>query len=244
MTTAPPTTLRQRHRLALGERPVGTGLASIRSMTTRSTPTRRDAARNQERILAAAREAFDEAGAEASFEEIAHRAGVGVATVFRRFPSRANLVEAVFEQVLTEAEPEVVAMTDDPWQDVVSSVRVSVEVLASHPALLRQVQEAGLIDISRLQNYVQAVDPLLRRAQEAGVIRTDLLARDLAAIIVMVLAVRHQGDPLRADGERYLALLLDGLAPGPTPLPPPAHDDPDAVIQPILDPTNHRPDDR
>lgn len=209
-------------------------------MTKRTAPRRRDAAQNQERILVAARDAFDEIGATVSFEEIARRAGVGVATVYRRFPSRAELVEAVFDRMLAEMEPAVVTTTDDPWQDMVRSVRLSVEMLAGHSALLELAQEAGLITIMRLRAFTRAVDPLLVRAKEAGVVRSDLLARDLAAVITMTLAVRHRGDPHHNDGERYLALLLLGLRPNTTPLPPPAHDDPAATIQPLLTPTNIR----
>lgn len=211
-------------------------LVSVDAMTKRTAVLRRDAAENQERILAAARSAFDELGAAASFDEVARRANVGVATVFRRFPNRNQLVAAVFERLLTETEPTIVTVTDDPWEDVARSIRVTLELLSAHRGLLLLAQEAGIIDLGMLDRYTRAVDPLLERATNARVVRSDLLARDLAAVVLMALAVIHDGDPDQADRDRYLALLMEGLRPSKTPLPPPAKDHPDAILRPLLTP--------
>jgi AcrR family transcriptional regulator len=186
----------------------------------RGRSLRVDAARNYERILLAAGRAFEEAGPAVSLEEVARRAGVGVATVYRRFRNRDQLVRAVFEHLITtEIEPTTAGETDDPWHDLVGSLEATVDVLARRQVVLALAQEADAIDVESLHRYVRSMERLLGRAAAAGLVRPELQARDLAAVVVMALATVHPRDPDGADRRRYLALLVDGLRPAPATLP-------------------------
>ncbi|MET9090321.1 TetR family transcriptional regulator [Streptomyces sp. NPDC004237] len=161
---------------------------------------RSDAARNYERILGAAVLAFEEIGPEVTLEQIAEQAEVSVMTLYRRFRNRDQLVRAVFEHVLAaELKPLTAVHTDDPWQD--------------------------LVGIEGGHRFLEAVDGVLSRAVDAGVVRPELEPRDLTAIIAMNMVTVHPSDPHGVDRRRYLALVVDGLRPAATALPPPASHD-------------------
>jgi AcrR family transcriptional regulator len=178
-----------------------------------------DAARNHDRIVATAGAAFEELGAGVALEEVARRAGVGVATLYRRFRNRDQLVRAVFAHVFaTEIRP--AAGTGDPWRDLAHALEATVEAVAAHRVMIRLAHEVGAIDVDVVQSYLSSMDRLLRRAADAGLVRPELVARDLAAVVVMALATVRDRDPDGADRRRYLALLLDGLRPAPAALPP------------------------
>ena len=105
---------------------------------------RLDAVRNQERIVAAATAAFAELGADVTLDEVARRAGVGVATVYRRFRTRDQLVRAVVAHVLTaEIEPVAVVETDDPWRDLAATLEASVAAVAGHREVITLAHAAG-----------------------------------------------------------------------------------------------------
>lgn len=179
-----------------------------------------DAARNHERIAIAASEAFEELGPDASLEEVARRAGVGVATLYRRFGNRDTLVAAALEHVMTsEIEPAISIDTGDPWRDLVGSLEASLEVLASRRVLIGLAREAGAVKVDLVDRYLSSMDRLLRPAIDAGLVRPELTARDLAAVVVMALSMIHPHEGHEADRRRYLALLIDGLRPAPTRLP-------------------------
>ncbi len=175
-----------------------------------------DAARNVESITDAAGRAFEELGPGVSIEEIARRAGVGAATVYRRFGNRDGLVRAVVVRAFTDGMSSVV-QTGDPWSDLESMITAVVEAFAGHLVALRLAR--GLFDVATLQAYLAALDAPLQRARAAGVVRPELVAKDVAAVVAMALTVAHHGGP--AGRRRYLALLLDGLRPGHPPLPAP-----------------------
>ncbi|MFI0822038.1 TetR/AcrR family transcriptional regulator [Streptomyces sp. NPDC021098] len=184
---------------------------------------RADAARNYERIVAAAAEAFEEIGPEATLEQIAERAEVSVVTVYRRFRARDQLVRAVFDHFLaTELEPMTAVHTDDPWRDVVGVLEAVTEVLARRQVIISLAREFTGFDVDSAHRFLRSLEPLLRRAIDGGVVRPELLVRDLTAVIVMTLATVHPGDPDGADRRRYLALLADGLRTSSTTLPPPS----------------------
>lgn len=179
-----------------------------------------DAARNYERIVVEAGRAFEEDGPAVSLEEVARRAGVGVATVYRRFRNRDQLVRAVFEHLITtEVVPAAAVETGDPWRDLVGALEATVDVLAGRRVVLSLARDADAIDVESLHGYVESMRRLLGRAAAAGVVRPELQVRDLAAVVVMVLATVHASDPAGDDRRRYLALLADGLRPASTVLP-------------------------
>ncbi|MER5388439.1 helix-turn-helix domain-containing protein [Saccharopolyspora sp. NPDC002686] len=195
-------------------------------MASQERALRADAARNYERIVGAAIVAFEEVGPEVTLEEIAGRAAVSVATVYRRFRTREQVVRAVLDHVLTtEIEPMAAAHTDDPWRDLVGLLETAIEALAGHRVLLAVARESPKFDLESMHRCVHSMQLLLRRAIEAGVVRPELEVRDLAAVIVMTLATVHPGDPHGADRKRYLALLLDGLRASSETLPPPSSHD-------------------
>lgn len=192
---------------------------------------RADAERNRLRVLAAARCVLAERGLDAmTTDDVARAAGVGVGTVYRRFPTKEALVAAALRELTTELLGEVraVAGATDPWE----AVRASLEALAAGLHANRAVIEAVYERIGEqqpLQPFRMELQRLLRpvfeRAHAAGVLRADVAVEDVPLLVVAVARLspkRPQVDP--AIYRRYLAVLLDGLRPdgaSPLPLPPP-----------------------
>jgi AcrR family transcriptional regulator len=177
---------------------------------------RSDARRNRERIVKAARRCMAREGLDAGMEEIARDARVGVGTVYRHFPTKEDLVEALaterFER-LRDLALEALER-DDPltaFEDFIRACariqtddRALSEVLTSRPETMGRA--ADRVDMLRLTGRV------LGRAQKAGVIRKDAEPRDIP-MIMCALAGTFRNP--HADADRYLALVLDGLrAPG------------------------------
>ena len=173
----------------------------------------------------AAAGAFAELGADVTLEEVARRAGVGVATVYRRFRNRDQLVRAVVAHVLTaEIEPVAEIETDDPWRDLAATLEASVAAVAAHSEVVALAHAAGAIDVDVVDRYLHRLDRVLTRARAAGLVRPELEPRDLAVAVMMVLAtVRRRsgrdgcGDGAAGGWRRYLALLLDGMRPRAAP---------------------------
>src|SRR4051794_2318321 len=189
------------------------------------SPRRSDARRNRARIVAAAVSAFAEEGPAVRLDDLAARAGVGVATVYRLFGGRDGLVKAAFETVFgTEIEPiaRAARAEPEPAAGLRAALGGTLEKLAAHRALFRAAREAGVVRVDVVERYLRDLDDVLGAAQRAGAVRLDVGVRDLAAMLVMALAVVHEHDPDGADRHRYLALLLDGLRPGAAPLPAPS----------------------
>lgn len=186
-----------------------------------TTPLRADAARNHRRIVEAAAEAFESDGPDVPLEEIARRAGLGVATLYRRFRTREALVRAVVEELFTaEVEPTADIDTGDPWADLTGALSRALDVIAGRTVILKLARDAAAYDVDTVHRYGRALGRLLDRAREAGVVRPELTVRDLSAVLVMAMAVARHGDPGGMDRHRYLTLLTDGLRPAATPLPP------------------------
>lgn len=199
--------------------------------TTTSTgparPLRADAARNHRRIVEAAATAFESDGSDVALEEIARRAGVGVATLYRRFRTRDLLVRAVLEDVFAvEIEPTAAAGDGDPWTDLAGSLSRAVEAIAGRRTILRLARAAGALDVEPVQRYGRTLTRLLDRARDAGAVRPELTPGDLSAVLVMAMAIAEGAEDTRDtsgdDRRRYVALLLDGLRPGRPPLPTPS----------------------
>ena len=194
-------------------------------------PLRRDAERNRQRILEAATEVFNERGLDVSLDEIARHAGVGVGTVYRRFRTKEELVEALFMSRLDQ----VAAIADqafeapDPWSGLVSFMERMAEIMAGDLGLRQILMFAtygrDLVAVARERN-APLVERLVERAQAAGQLRSDLRQTDIV-FIVFVLTEAAQLAQAASPGiwRRYLALILDGMRParaGVTPLPVPA----------------------
>ena len=203
------------------------------SVTPAARPLRRDAERNRLLILEAAREVYADRGLSAGFDEIARVAGVGVGTVYRRFPDRADLVEALFDQQVDDVVARVEAAADhaDAWEGLCAFARWGVQTQAADRGLAQVLSSAGhghdRVAAGR-ERIEPAVRVLVRRAQQAGALRPDVTELDLGMTVAMVSRIGGPGDhELR---ERFLTLALDGLATrreGPSPLParqPSQHD--------------------
>jgi AcrR family transcriptional regulator len=191
-------------------------------------PLRRDAERNRQRILKAASEVFNERGLEVSLDEIARHAGVGVGTVYRRFRTKEELVEALFvdriDSIASIAEEALRAT--DPWSGLVSFMEQMAEMMAGDLGLRQMLMFATYgqdrVAYARQRN-APLVHRLVERAQAAGQLRTDLRQTDIPFIVFMLGEATQLADSACPGiWRRYLTLILDGLRPGRegvTPLP-------------------------
>jgi AcrR family transcriptional regulator len=185
-----------------------------------ATALRADAARNRERIVAAATEVFAERGLEASTAEIAARAGVGEATLFRRFPSKDDLITAIIGVQFDEAANLAASCLDeeDPWRGLERFLyemaeRASVDHGVSDAAKERCMASPALA--SERRRIIDLTSQLVRRAQKAGVLRDDIAGQDLMFLMSAIASLGETPFPgLRADlWKRYLGIVLDGLRP-------------------------------
>ena len=181
-------------------------------------PKRADALRNRERVVAAAAKVFAERGIEASVPEVAARAGVGKATVYRSFPSKEHLIAAVLLDRMDEFERRARELLEEP-DAFASLTELMTEKAAEHCAdrtLASAIQAAAAPDLlaeARLRMW-DAVDALLDRAKEQGTVRAGATAQDLRILwggAARMLAADEVDDP--AEWRRYAALVLDALRP-------------------------------
>ena len=194
-------------------------------------PLRRDAERNRQRILRAAGEVFTERGLAATLDDVARRAGVGVGTVYRRFPDKESLVDALFTERIdaVRALAEQKLADPDPWRALAEFMAGAEAVLADDRGL-RQILMFGTYGRDRIGHARAKMQPvvtaLVERAQEAGVVRADLAPTDIPLILFMLSTPAEYAQHVRPGiWRRYLALILDGMRPhraGATPLPEPA----------------------
>jgi len=189
------------------------------SQTLLARPQRADARRNYEKILAAAREAFAEGGESTALEEIARRAGVGIGTLYRHFPNRQALVEALYLDEVDEVCRSAADFADaDPWDALNGWFERFIAYLATKRALAHELlnyleRDAQLFQSSRAALF-EAGEPLLTRAQAAGVVRSDV---EIGEVIQMVMGIAKipAADP--SQTEHILRVALDGLRYRPQP---------------------------
>ncbi|WAL64863.1 helix-turn-helix domain containing protein [Amycolatopsis cynarae] len=202
-----------------------------RTATTR--PLRRDAERNRQRIIAAAREVFRERGFETTLDDVAHHAGLGVGTVYRRFPNKEHLVEAMLAERLDQvAELAGKAKQDaDAWTAFQEFLWQAAELLTGdrglHDVLLSTQFGHDRVAQAR-DRLIPVIRDLVQRAKETGSLRADFEPEDLPLLFKMIGAVAEYTHAVAPEAwRRYVGLLMDSLraAPGPpTPLPVPALD--------------------
>jgi AcrR family transcriptional regulator len=167
---------------------------------------RADARRNLERVLDAATEVFAASGPDASVDEIARRAGVGHGTVFRRFPTKDDLVYAVIERRVAEirALAEQALASDEPGEAFFDFVRRVADLHKSSPGLHRCVvhceAKPGASDLELLGTRI------VERAQRAGAVRRDVRPGDVAPLVRSVLMAAPEG-----EWRHHLEVVLDGL---------------------------------
>jgi AcrR family transcriptional regulator len=188
---------------------------------------RADARRNRDRVLKAARWCFAADGLQAQIDEIATRAGVGVGTVYRHFPTKEALVEALAADHFRHlAESARAALeVEDPWQGFSDFMYRSAEVQAKDLALAEvMAAQPGLVREAAIKrtDLHEAVGELVARAQKAGKLRKDVVPDDVPMLMCgLGRMTRVDSRGPASSWQRYVAIVLDGLrAPGSSKLPP------------------------
>jgi AcrR family transcriptional regulator len=183
-------------------------------------PLRRDAELNLERILTAAQDVFAESGYDASMERVANRAGVGVGTLYRRFPNKESLIIAIMEMASRRSRQlvEDVLATTTAAEGIFEFMRQCIGIPSSLRALVSRSPQLAETHLTMVEQLTGPVTTLIDRAKEAGSIRADVTFSDIAMILLSVRAVEDRWDVADAEaklgrqqGERHLQLLIDGL---------------------------------
>lgn len=190
-------------------------------MPKRSRPLRADAERNRERIVAAAAKLFADRGFSVPFEEVARAAGVGVATLYRRFPTRTDLAVAVFERTISSYTDVVDRALANPdagaaFRDLVVDL---CALQASDPgrrAMLTTAFPPSSVVEQRAAESVEKVGEVIARAQRDGAVRPDISAGDIVVMLLAnagVLEATHAHAP--DAWRRFAALMVDAICTGP-----------------------------
>ncbi|MFC3996399.1 TetR/AcrR family transcriptional regulator [Nocardiopsis sediminis] len=191
--------------------------------TDASRPLRADAARNSAKILRAARQVYAENGPDAMLEDIARRAGVGIATLYRHFPSKEALVRAALEQSVAERLCPAIEQAlagDDPKRGLAALMDATLELAARERNTLAAAGNSGALTAEISAPFLDSLAELTRRGQDAGVIRADILAEDMHKIMGMLTGLLWCTEPEGGGRNRYVALIMDALSPeGASPLP-------------------------
>jgi AcrR family transcriptional regulator len=180
-------------------------------------PLRADARRNRERVLTAARAVVAEQGHEAQMDDVARRAMVGVGTVYRHFPTKEALIDALaldaFERLLVVAK-EQAARECDPWDALVATLWAGAEILAGDRAVsevMAEMQGPINLDEALQQGMSQTMSTLIERAQAAGALRADVVLDDIVMLMCGVGTATRKPHVCPEAWRRHVAIVLDGL---------------------------------
>lgn len=175
-------------------------------------PTRSDAARNYDALLAAGREAFAEHGSSASLEDIARRAGVGIGTLYRNFPTRDDLIETLY---VDEVERIAAVATEvaelEPWAAVEAWLDRFVEYVGTKHALIDALNRESTVFAQCRAVLYSSAEPVIDRAQLAGELRADVGVSDVIRLVAGVAGVSGYEDD--AQRRRVLDIAIAGLRP-------------------------------
>ncbi|HEX4697740.1 MAG TPA: TetR family transcriptional regulator [Actinomycetes bacterium] len=190
-------------------------------MTTEQTaadpalrPMRADASRNRARLVEAARSVFTARGSSATVEEIAKAADVGVGTLYRHFPRRIDLVEAVYREDVDElvGHAREDDATTDAWQGLVDWLDAFVRYAQAKRTFLTELHEAFEknpdLAVESREKIARAAGTVLRRAQDAGVARPDVGQEDLMQLVGGMCMARNA---TLEQNQRLLTFVLDGI---------------------------------
>jgi AcrR family transcriptional regulator len=174
-------------------------------------PQRADARRNFEALLDAAREVFAEGGANASLEEVARRAGVGIGTLYRHFPTRQDLFETVYvDEVEALARVAEDLAEAEPWAALTTWLRRFVTYATTKRAIYEAMNRDSSMFRSCREVLYSAGEPLLERARQAGQARGDVSFQDVLHLVNGISGATYTDD---AQRERVLTMALDGIRP-------------------------------
>tara|TARA_R110002020_G_scaffold111774_6_gene257716 strand:+ start:14 stop:586 length:573 start_codon:yes stop_codon:yes gene_type:complete len=172
-------------------------------------PGRADARRNFDALLTAARATFTEQGTSAALEEIARRAGVGIGTLYRNFPTREALIEAVYIDGIDELVRAADAVADlPPWQAFETWMWHYVDYAATKSVLIAAINSESPALQSCRRAFYDAAQPLFDRAVAAGVVRGDASCQDIMRLVSGVAGVSFSD---AAQRQRVLTIAIDGL---------------------------------
>src|SRR3954454_1239219 len=200
------------------------GPVSVVDAQTRHDPVgdqrknrRKDAALNRERLLTAARELFAERGLNVTLNEIAHHAGVGVGTAYRRFANKEEVIDALFEEGLQDIAAVANEALDEPdaWHGVVTFLERSLHMQFGDRGLSEMMNNSAL-GSARVSDVRDRIAPLIQalvdRAKEQGAVRPDLEQSDLIFTQVALSAIMDASRAIEPDlYRRYLTIFLDGI---------------------------------
>ena len=186
-------------------------------------PLRKDAERNRQLILDAAAELFAQRGLGVTLNDIAHHAGVGVGTVYRRFPDKAQLIDGLFEQRLEELVGLIEAASEDPdaWRGLTGFLESALALQARDRGFKELVLRApgGLDRVARIRSRILPLaGRLVKRAQDAGKLRADIEPQDMPVLQLMLSTVIDAAHDVHPDlWRRYLEIVVQGLRAQPAP---------------------------
>lgn len=193
-------------------------------MSTRTDHRRADASANVKKIIAAAQDVFAEHGAAATLTQVAARAGVGNATLYRHFANRQALAAAVYEEIFhAEIEPAVRSLVDQaaPRMAFLDLIEHIVDVMHGQRPLLSSMDQLAVVTAQLFGSDRELLSELIDHGQSIGELRNDLTVDDVSTFVAMVTTASvalNQPSELR---RRYLSMMLDALNPSHAqPLPP------------------------
>jgi AcrR family transcriptional regulator len=197
---------------------------------TSARPLRKDAARNRALLVQAAREVFAERGLEASMDDVAHRAGLGVGTAYRHFANKYELAEAIMAEAIERVYELIdsAAATEDAWAGLVGFVEGAAEMQSADRGLREVLM--GVHDAEEMERVSERLSAPLRdlvdRSKAAGAIRADVDVTDIGIVVLMLCTVADvTGDASPDLWRRYVPMLLDGLRAGTEPPVPPVSEE-------------------
>jgi AcrR family transcriptional regulator len=196
-----------------------------RGESSSSRPTRKDALRNRQLLIQSAREVFAVRGLEASMDDVANHAGLGVGTAYRHFANKHELASAIFDTAvdeIVELAERALAMPD-PWDGLVTFLEATLNAQTLNRAL-REIL-SGIYDDDRDRHNARITAPfapLVERAKAAGALRADAEPSDVSLIVVMLCTIADaSAETSPYLWRRYLPMMLAGLRSGAAPMPVP-----------------------
>ncbi|SEG81763.1 DNA-binding transcriptional regulator, AcrR family [Thermomonospora echinospora] len=182
-----------------------------------SPPTRKDAARNRARLLEAAEQLFSTEGLSVTLKDIAARAGVGVGTVYRHFPTKGDVLDALFaDRLACATESARAAAADaDGWRGLVRYLEDAMDMQANNcglRGLVMETEPSSPLVVKTRQEITVLVQQMVAKAREQGTLRPDFDATDLTFVQVALAAIMDATRDTDPDlYRRHLKLFLDGM---------------------------------
>jgi AcrR family transcriptional regulator len=184
------------------------------TVAIRERPLRSDAVRNAARIVCSAQRVFASTGPQAAMEDIAAEAGVGVATVYRRFPTKDALLRVVLDRRFDEVVGAALARAQDEVdaRDAMrAALRGAVSFIAGDPKTMAAAMSSGLMTMDLAYRLFEPLAAIVRRGQDDGVFRDDLATEDVPRIVLMLVGTLPSFEAGSDGWYRYLDLIIDTL---------------------------------